>query len=290
MQQQVQESERQAAAQRAADAESRRRFDVGTNLSEQQIGVEKQRYSFGQTQRDQADKKAMDQVGKMAEFMAPDVHEAGSNLEDSHKRYEDAMSAIDTKRSELQPDFAGKPVVYDKASKQFVFAIKGGVPDATLGRQIADANSELDKAKAQYDTAAATYSAHKNAFDTLQKQASGAGLQIGYRNGKWVVYSPAHDKTWGDKGTVETPAPMEPSDAQQVPFWARGQSFDLGAPAEQQAAMGAAMPTGVPANVGWTPPPAQSSMVRVRNPTGQTGSIPADQLDDALAAGYTQVK
>lgn len=37
-------------------------------------------------------------------------------------------------------------------------------------------------------------------------------------------------------------------------------------------------------------PAAKSGRVRVKSPDGKTGSIPADQLDDALAHGYTQVQ
>ncbi len=37
-------------------------------------------------------------------------------------------------------------------------------------------------------------------------------------------------------------------------------------------------------------PAAADERVRVKSPTGEVGSIPASQLDDAIKAGYQQLK
>lgn len=84
-----------------------------------------------------------------------------------------------------------------------------------------------------------------------------------------------------------TPAPAPP----QTGFWnAAGQAATQALP----VAAAALNPVGTAANYAFGafshPASATMARIRVKSPTGQTGSIPASRLPDYLANGYTQVQ
>lgn len=199
----AEQNRREAKAQAmAAAAESKRQFDINTELVKQDQRNRAKQYDFAKNERDTAESKRLAAIENSAEFMAPDVHEAGTNMEKSLAQYTDAERALDTIASTIESKYPGQ-IKYDSRSKQFVgtyLPLPGEkmTPEqkAKNDTAAAEANAAIAEAKAEFDTAKVMYKSHTDTFNGLMKNGQAYGLQFSKRGNTWGVFSPEHKKFW----------------------------------------------------------------------------------------------
>lgn len=198
-----------ALERRRAEAIQGRQFDIGTGLEKERIAAEDRRtkaqYDFPKLQ----EAKALDQVAKYAQFAVKDVQDTGDALDTAQKRYTDAMNSLNLARSEQEAKLP-KGTRFDPKLKEFVPSAIATDADRAA---VAQANANLAKSAAEFQAAENTYQIHLSNFDTLRKQSAQNGLQIGKRGDKYVIYSPAHDRTWSVEGSKPAPPPPPPPGA-----------------------------------------------------------------------------
>lgn len=230
----------QAAAEAAISAHTRQQerarqdyqFGIQIALQKRAEDINDKRYTFSDNLKTQQEKQAMDTVDKTAKFLAPDVNDYGIKVEDSAKNYQDAQQRMATMATELAKDIPAGVAIYNPHVQEFI-PVPYKKATEVENDKIKDANAKIANAKAVYEAAATTYQTHLTAFDTLRKQAYQNGLQISKRDGKWIVYSPHHDRTYGADASnplaAETSSALNAPDTTTQPANPFGGSMDVSA-------------------------------------------------------------
>lgn len=311
-----------------ADAESARRFGITTDLAREanqtRYGQEAERTTYynralGQQQANVAADAAT--VDSAAQTLAPRIHEYGTAVDSAQAARDAAFSALQSKPVELQASLKDAGVFYN--GKVFVPVNKTDSKAATAASQ---ANLDLAAAQANFSTANAQLTTHQKNFANLSAHAQKQyGLEVSHDGDQWVVKNPQTQRTYRPNGTAK-PGPKPMSDLSGQPISFGGNRFEpIATLGGQDIPIGSTWPgfTGsedsttpnvpeLPASNRFSSPPDQSgalfspanlrfripaapaqmtvARVRVKSPDGKTGSIPANQLDDAIANGYVQVQ
>lgn len=185
--------QRQENRQQYEDTESRRRFDIGTELTKGQQSLEKQHWDFNQNERNKAERKALDLAENFGNAKASEADDLGKKLDDATKAYNDSKAALDRSIATIQGRYPG--IRWDNKQKMFVSGGFGQKPvDA---EKLQAANEDFADAKAEADRAAIEFSTAREAYNNLEKEAYGYGLTIQKRGSKRVLYSPAHNRSFG---------------------------------------------------------------------------------------------
>lgn len=189
------------------EAESARRFDVGTDLTKQQQEIEKSRWSFDHGERDKKENQALDATSNYASSKFNTVNAAGQKHDAALAALNDAQQTIDTKRAQLQQSLP-PAVQYDPKLKEFKSL---NTQDANLTKLAADANLQIAQAKADFDRAQNTFQIHAAELASLHKEANQFGLSIDKQGDRYVLQSfhPKLNHTWG--------APKDASQDESIP-------------------------------------------------------------------------
>lgn len=207
LQLQAQSTARDAAAQARAEVESKRRFDIGTDLDKERIKAEnartKAQFDFPKIQ----EQKELDTIDRAATFLAPEVNSAGQKMESAKSDYIKSQQNFDTMRAQLEKNLP--PGRFDAKLKEF----KSSAGDkADVVKAVQTANEKLADATASMQASTLAYQTALDAFNVHSTNASRLGLQVGQHGDKWVVFSPRHNKTYGADETAPDNAPGKPSD------------------------------------------------------------------------------
>lgn len=302
-------ADQQAAADSStdADAESARRFGIQTDLTREanqtRYGQEAERTAYynralGQQQANVAADAAT--VDSAAQTLAPRIHEYGTALFTAQAAKDAALSALQSKPSELQ---ASMPDGVFYNGKAFT------ATNPKAAKSASDANLALATAQNDYQAAQRQFALHqKNFNDEVAHARKSYGLEISHDGDQWVVKNPQTQRTYrpdgkakpGPKSLADQPVVSGAASDARARFNMPGTSDPLDAlygPAPTQ-------PDFTPQTANrFTQPPLMSvaapiaptiqptiARVRVKSPDGKTGSIPANQLDAAIANGYVQVQ
>lgn len=184
---------RQQGRQQYEDTESRRRFDIGTKLTEGQQALEKQHWDFNQNERNKAERKQLDLAENFGKAKSSEANDLGKKLDDATVAYNQSKGDLDKALSRIQGKYSG--VTWDNRSKLFISRDPKVNPE-----NVKAANDEFSDAKAEADRAAIDFSTAHEAYLNLQKEASSYGLTVQRVGNRRVLFSPAHNKTFGDTG------------------------------------------------------------------------------------------
>lgn len=193
---------RQQNRQLYEDVESRRRFDINTKLSQGQQALEKQHWDFNQNERNKAERKQLDLAENFGRAKTSEANDLGKKLDDATSAYNQAKGDLDKALSRIQGRYAG--VRWDNKAKLFVASDLKTDPE-----KVKSANDEFSDAKAEADRAAIDFSTSHEAYLNLEKEASSYGLTVQKRGNRRVLFSPAHNKFFGDEDLSKGQSPFE---------------------------------------------------------------------------------
>lgn len=199
---------REANRQQYEDTESRRRFDINTDLTKGQQALEKQHWDFNQNERNKAERKALDLAENFGQAKSKEVDEVGRKLDDATEEYNQSKADLDRSIARIQGKYPG--IKWDNRSKLFV---SSGFGPAVDPQKIQSANDEFANDKADADRAAIDYSTAREAYLNLEKEAQSYGLTLQRVGKKHVLFSPAHNKYFGDS-TVSQSMPTNPFESE----------------------------------------------------------------------------
>jgi len=193
----------QAAAQQA---ESARRFDIGTGLSREQLAAENKRWTFSRDQKNEDERKLLDSIAAAGENMAPRARKAAQDWQDAAKEYQDAQTALASVVNESARGLPADGYRWDKTIGGWAPktpAIKGGT--AATPEQIQAANEKIAEARGNAAASKSAHDAAREALIALRRDAAPYQLLIGDDGS---VFSPLHKTTFGKKAAPAKEGPL----------------------------------------------------------------------------------
>lgn len=196
--------DRESKRQNYEDTESRRRFDINTDLTKGQQALEKKHWDFNQNERNKAERKSLDLAENFGKAKSSEADELGSKLDEATQAYNNSKADLDKSIARIQGKYPG--VRWDNRQKLFVGSGFGPPLDP---QKLQAANEEFANDKSDADRAAIDYSTAREAYNNLEKEASSYGLTVQKRGKKRVLFSPAHNTFFGDAGSKASVNPFE---------------------------------------------------------------------------------
>lgn len=191
-----------ALATQAANAESKREFDVNTQLAREQA---KEKLDLQKSQEQEA-KNLLD---SSAEALAPD-------LQDAHEKFLDAESKLNETQRAMTTDAQDKLAALPATERKMTTVGRNGLlvpldPRMALGPEASSANRELVANHAGFNDAKTEYAAAQKAYQEAQKQVLTSKLQIITHadeegNSYPVIRNPFTNKYFGVKKGGKKPA------------------------------------------------------------------------------------
>lgn len=180
------------------DKEGARRFDIQQKLAEKE-------FEFKKNATEEQQKKQLKLVSNFATNFVPEFQDSAQKIEEAQAEHAKAERELLTKKSEIESDpaFPQGKAHYDPRSQEFVRnEIVRGQPVALEPKQLEflqSANKELSGLGADFLTAKAALDFRMKDFIEKQKQANQYSLVPKKADGKWVLYSPDLDITFGQE-------------------------------------------------------------------------------------------
>lgn len=205
----------QFEARKKDEANLRHNYEFGVNRADAQqsradtLGFRKEELALRKGEVE----KQTNAADNAASFMAPDIASAGEALDKARDEYSVAQRKFDTVKSTQEANLPSGKAVFNPRLKQFVATAVGkdDKEKADIAASVAAANAHLEFAKADFDAAESAYAHHDNNWNSLSKQASQFGLQIGKKNGKWVLSNPFNKgKVYEAPSAAAPPIPAAP--------------------------------------------------------------------------------
>lgn len=145
----------------------------------------------------------IDNAGK---FMVHGIQETGSDYDKAQEDYSKALGVVDTRAAALAKTM---PVNITYDTKRKIFVAPQYNHDEKVNGLVTEANSQLAQARDDYNQALVEKNRLQNLMDTHRKVAGQQGLILDKRSGKYVLFSPNHNKTYG----LDDEAPVAPAPA-----------------------------------------------------------------------------
>jgi hypothetical protein len=194
----------QSAIERAGQsAEQKREFDVSS-------GLEAARTKAMYDSRINERQRQLDQIAQSADFLAPQIADAGKTTKAALTAMQDAQTDLDSAAARQYAKVDPNKLMYSRQLGMFVpnpAFLKTGqklTPEDLQAKD--DANQELAAELAAYQTAKEKATSAQQILNSYLSDAKSATLLVG-RNGKgqWILSSPAHGgKQWVAGEEVKT--------------------------------------------------------------------------------------
>ena len=178
----------------AQQAESARRFDIGTGLSREQLAAENNRWTFSRDQKNEDERKMLDTIESAGNKMDADAGKLGAEYEKSQSDYNEAQQGVDRAAANSAPKAKSGSFHYDKATKQYMPSIMATDDDK---KAIEAANEKFANLRADHDSAFINAKNSATTWANFQKDVRDYQLLLQKQGGRWRVFSPQHRRFLG---------------------------------------------------------------------------------------------